>query len=79
MLSNRTKIMRSNFRRMYSSQSAKIIQRIAKGETSQQIADRLGVSRPTVTTTRGNLNRGLYYPFAYTSHDNYTVIGQCEF
>lgn len=77
-LSNLTKQVRRQFRENYSTTTANIIQRIARGQSSHVIADALGVSVPTVVTTRGNLTRGSYFPFADVSSSG-TVAGTCQF
>lgn len=69
--------MRRQFRDNYSSQTANIIKRLAKGQSCSQIADALDVSVGTVGTTKGNLTRGLYTPYAYVVKGN--VQGSCDF
>ena len=77
-LSTETKNDRKAFREAYSFQTQKILQRVARGETSQEIADRLDVPRTTVTTTRGNYTREAYFPYAYPSKDG-EMLGTCKF
>jgi len=69
--------LRKQFRDTFSSQTANIIKRIAKGHSSVRIASTLGVSVGTVGTTKGNLTRGLYAPFAVV--DGSLVTGTCLF
>ena len=69
--------LRKQFRDNFSSQTANIIKRIAKGQTTVKIANVLGVSIGTVGTTKGNLTRGLYAPFALV--DKGLVTGSCLF
>ena len=78
-LSPEAKRARAVFRDRWSSESARIIQRIARGETSQEVADKLNVPRTTVTTTRGNLTRDVYFPYAYTDTTDGEVLGVCQF
>lgn len=76
-LSNDAKVARKDFRDVYGKTTAEVIQSIARGWDSQRIADRAGVSMRSVATTRGNLTRGLYAPYATVR--NGSVEGSCQF
>jgi FixJ family two-component response regulator len=76
-LSVKAKVARKSFRSQYSKTTADVIQQIARGRDSYEIADRVGVSMRSVATTRGNLTRGLYSPYAVVRNGN--VQGECQF
>lgn len=76
-LSDRVRLARKQFRSMYGKTTADVIQGIARGRDSYQIADSVGVNMRSVATTRGNLTRGLYAPFADVV--NGEVVGACQF
>lgn len=76
-LSVKAKSARKTFRSEFSSTTAEILRRIARGQSSRQIASAVGVSVGTVGTTRGNLTREFYYPYAYVNGDS--VGGTCNF
>lgn len=81
MLSEATKKMRNNrrlFRTEYSKTTEEIVKMIAKGLTSHEIADELEVPLRTVATTKGNLTRDFYYPYAFRG-DKGQVEGTCKF
>lgn len=76
-LTKKVGVLRKQFRTNFSSQTANIIKRIALGQSTVKIANVLGVSVRTVGTTKGNLTRGLYAPFALV--DSGSVRGTCLF
>jgi hypothetical protein len=76
-LSNQAKTMRKQFRDTYSQTTAEVIKALASGKNSSEAASRLNVPMRSVATTKGNLTRGSYYPYAYV--DKGTVVGTCEF
>lgn len=76
-LSKQVTGLRKQFRDNFSSQTANIIKRIARGQDSVKIASTLGVSVGTVGTTKGNLTRGLYAPYAVVEGGK--VVGSCSF
>lgn len=77
MSTSNTRTVRNQFRKEFSKTTAQIVQRIAKGKKSREIADSLKLSVGTVATTRANLTRGVYTPFAYMQGDQ--VVGNCQF
>jgi len=76
-LSVEAKRARRTFRENFSTTTAQVVQRIARGQNSYQIADAVGVGVRSVVTTKGNLTRGFYLPFAGVGSEG--VIGTCEF
>jgi hypothetical protein len=59
-VSNKVRAARRAFVRRYSKNTAAIVRFTRKGWSAQRIANKLGVSVPSVVTTLGNLTRGFY-------------------
>jgi len=76
-LNKETVNLRKQFRKKYSTTTQKIIEAVAAGKTSSQVAYRLDVSTRTVGTTKGNLTRGFYAPYAFVVNNE--VKGLCQF
>ena len=77
MLSKEAKQSRKEFREVYGKGTEEVLKQIVKGRSSQEIADKLGFNMRSVATTRGNLTRGVYFPYVHSLCGETT--GRCEY